>query len=350
MELTRERLLKAYPQMPQSASLRLERTLDALNSGALQTAQVARPQKRIGFVLALALVLLAAAIGTAAYARLGVFDFMRRESGETNVLPGAQELVQKGLASLNLPHTRIEITEAVYDGGTLRVVYSIAAKGIGAPLTEDDLAEEDGAFYQALRADQVHPMCDWFYINGDEYTMTAGTTGEQIPGGENGEMLGYMNIQLASAGIIPEGEFTVGLPFAGEGTEWQSVEFTVQNDRAEQELASVHAAKSTAALLAASVSPVRVTATVSVVMDADATREESLYVFSDWRDAVLVDAQGDILCEPEEIMTNVETEGETLELSFTFLPVEAETVYLAPRTIDQNDNWFADITRALKLK
>ena len=348
MELTREKLLRAYPQMPQSASLRLERTLDALQNGALP-AQTARPAKRLGFALALALVLLAAAVGTAAYVRLGVFDFMRRERGDANVLPGAQELVQTELAALDLPHTRIEITEAVYDGGTLRVVYSIAAKDAAAPLTEDELADGNSAFYQALRADQVHPVCDWFYINGEEYTMTAGMTGEQIPGGENGEMLGYMNIQLASEGIVPEGDFTVGLPFIGEGNEWQSVEFTVRNDRAAQALASVHAAKSTASLLAASVSPVRVTATVSIKMDADATREEALYVFSDWRDAALIDAEGNILGEPDEILTNSEIEGEVLELSFTFLPVEAENVYLAPRTIDQNDNWFVDTARALKL-
>lgn len=349
MELTREKLLRAYPQMPQSASLRLECTLDALQNGTLQT-QTARPHRRLGFALVLALVLLAAAVGTAAYVRLGVFDFMRRERGDANVLSGAQKLVQTELAALDLPHTRIEITEAVYDGGTLRVVYSIAAKNVDTPLTEDDLADGDSAFYQALRADQVHPMCDWFSINGEEYTMTAGTTGEQIPGGENGEMLGYMNIQLASEGIVPEGDFTVGLPFIGEGNEWQSVEFTVRNDRAAQPPVSVHAAKSTAALLAASVSPVRVTATVSVVMDADATREEALYVFSDWRDAVLIDAEGNILGEPDEILTNSEIEGESLELSFTFLPVEAENIYLAPRTIDQNDNWFADTARALKLK
>ena len=56
MELTREKLLRAYPQMPQSASLRLERTLDALQNGALP-AQTARPTKRLGFALALALVL-----------------------------------------------------------------------------------------------------------------------------------------------------------------------------------------------------------------------------------------------------------------------------------------------------
>lgn len=42
MELTREKLLRAYPQMPQSASLRLERTLDALQNGTLQTTSIRR--------------------------------------------------------------------------------------------------------------------------------------------------------------------------------------------------------------------------------------------------------------------------------------------------------------------
>ena len=46
---------------------------------------------------------------------------------------------------------------------------------------------------------------------------------------------------------------------------------------------------------------------------------------------------------------NRETD-DTLELSFTFLPTGAEEVYLAPMTVDADDNWFVDMTRALKLK
>ncbi len=348
MEMTREKLLRAYPEMPKSTALRLEHTLEKLQSGAYEKSAQGAP-KRIGFVMALAIVLLAAAIGTAACARLGVFDFMSRSGGRTGVLPGAQELVQTDLAALETEHARLAVTEAVYDGATLRLVYSITAKGIDAPLTEDDLSDGDSAFYQALRADGMYPMCDWFRMNGEEYTMTAGTAGEQIPGGENGEMLGYLDIQLASEGIVPEGDFTAELPFVCENGEWKYVEFTVKSAAQAQPLASLHAGKAEAEILAASVSPVRATTTLRVTMDSDATREETLFVFSDWKDAALVDAEGSALSDRENMQINRETD-DTLELSFTFLPTGAEEVYLAPMTVDADDNWFVDMTRALKLK
>ena len=142
MEMTREKLLRAYPEMPKSTALRLEHTLEKLQSGAYEKSAQGAP-KRIGFVMALAIVLLAAAIGTAACARLGVFDFMSRSGGRTGVLPGAQELVQTDLAALETEHARLAVTEAVYDGATLRLVYSITAKGIDAPLTEENLPQCD---------------------------------------------------------------------------------------------------------------------------------------------------------------------------------------------------------------
>ena len=93
----------------------------------------------------------------------------------------------------------------------------------------------------------------------------------------------------------------------------------------------------------------RATTTLRVTMDSDATREETLFVFSDWKDAALVDAEGSALSDRENMQINRETD-DTLELSFTFLPTGAEEVYLAPMTVDADDNWFVDMTRALKLK
>ena len=73
-------------------------------------------------------------------------------------------------------------------------------------------------------------------------------------------------------------------------------------------------------------------------------------LLADWRDAVLVDAQGNQLTGLSEFLISAQEEGKSADYSFTFLPTDAREAYIAPTVIDANDNWFADMSQAIKVK
>lgn len=349
MELNREQMLRGYPAMPECVRLRLEDTLSQIRRDAVREPP-RRHARRLSFATVMLIALLAAAIGIAAGMRLGIFDFMARTFGQSGVLPEARELVQTDLASLDLPHTEVRVREAVYDGGSLRVVYSIRQKDAAAPLAEADLYDEGSGFRQALTADRVRTQCDWFYIDGMEYVMTNGTAFDQICSGENGELLCYMDIQLSPEGIVPQGDFVVGLPLVSVEGARRTLDFAVQASvlTAEHPFVSGHASVVTAEV--AAVTPVRVRISIHIEMDADASMRQYDEVCGDWSDAALVDAQGRELAALEELLpANVE-EGRSIDYSYTFLPTDAAEVYLAPMVADKDDNWLADMSRALKVK
>lgn len=75
--------------------------------------------------------------------------------------------------------------------------------------------------------------------------------------------------------------------------------------------------------------------------------EAALY---DWQDAYLVDKQGVKFCSPIEILTDAGMDGEWIEQTYVFPPVEADEVYFAPTTITPQDEWIVDMNHALQIK
>ena len=352
MTIHQDMLLRAYPKTPPQIHQRMDETLMTLHEQASQL-----PPKRHAIRLRLATVLVAlllvlTAIGVAAGVHFGVFDFMAEFFGQTGLLPQAGELVQNELATKETAHTTIALSQAVYDGGNLRLVYSVQQKGSTAPITTDELNNPDSDFRKALAMDGVSPWgCDWFYVDGVEYAMTGGSANATIPGAENGEALCYMDIYLASSGIVPQGDFKVSLPIIRrDAGERETLDFTVKAtaDAFTPLVRQVNSA--TVTVQSAFLSPVRSYVNLHVQIDDDISTLQGELLLADWKDATLTDAQGNELAKCSELQTLAETKGVSAELSFTFFPTDAAEVSIAPTVIDQDDHWFADMAQAIQLK
>lgn len=352
MKISQDLLLRAYPPTPPQVNTRIDETLATLQRQAAQL-----PPKRYAARLRFATVLLAllvllAAIGVAAGIHFGVFDFMGRIFGQRDMLPQASKLVQADLATLETEHTTISLTQAVYDGGNLRVVCSIRVKDLTVPVTSQELNDEASAFRTALAADGVSPWgCDWFFIDGKEYTMTGGSTSATIPGTENGEALCYMDIYLTSSGIVPKGDFKVSLPIIRRGRgDVTTLDFTVKASTASITLPPIYANGATITVLSASLSPIRAYVNLNITRSGGVSAQEFDLLLADWRDAVLVDAQGNELAALSEFFISAQEEGKSAHYSFTFLPVDTQEAYIAPTIIDGSDQWLVDMSQAIKVK
>jgi len=349
MTLNQQRMREAYPQTPDVVRIRMEQTLAGIRREAAKQPPW-RYARRLSFAVTMALVTVLAVGAVAAGAHFGVFDFMKKMFGASGVLPEAEELVQQNLGSLKLEHTTLNVDEAVYDGGTLHVVYSITQNDADVPLTEQDAEDSQSAFQLAVAADAVHMECDSFWVNGTEYCMTNCSTVDTMIGENDGELLCYLDIQLASAGIVPDGDFTVKLPVAGGNGDYQTLDFTVQASGSDWQPVVLYSDNATVTLTSAFVSPVRIYATLRLEMNADASAQEADETFEDWAEAELVDAQGNRLAGMTELMPENLVDGESVDYSYTFLPTEAEEVYLAPTFINEQGEWAVDMTRALPLQ
>ena len=350
MESSRKRMLRAYPDMPQELKNQLLYTLKTIQAQARPYRK--RTVKRLSFAGLLAAVLLIAVIAMAVGNHFGVFTFMERMPGRGGVLEGAGKLVQTELGHLDMPNTYLTAEETVYDGGCIRVVYSVQAKNLsGLPLGAD-LYNPESQLSKALAADGIHPdgSCDWFVLGGTEYSMTNGSTGDAAFDEESGKLYCYLEIQLASAGIIPEGDFDVRLPLAGELKARKTLDFTVKASRTAQPKASFQAGQMTVTLLNAFLSPVRAYAGVRIEMKDGSLPSQADGVFATWRDVALVDANGKEIGALADLLTVKMEDGKSVEYSYTFLPVDKEDVFLAPFTTDENDNWVGDMSQALRLK
>ena len=352
MRISRDLLLRAYPPTPPQVNTRIDETLAALHRQAAQLPP-RRYAARLRFATVLvALLVLLAAIGVAAGIHFGVFDFMESIFGQRDVLPQASELVQTNLATLETAHTTVTLSQAVYDGGNLRVVYSIRVKDVALPITSEELNDTGSDFRAALAADGISPWgCDWFSIDGQEYTMTNGSTGATIPGAENGEALCYLDIYLASSGITPKGDFQVSLPIIRRGRgDVTTLDFTVKAKTAASTAPPVYAKGAAITVLSASLSPVRAYINLHIEKSEGVSSQEFDLLLADWRDAVLVDAQGNQLAPLSEFLISAQEEGKSADYSFTFLPTDAGEAYIAPTIIGGNDQWVVDMSQAIKVK
>lgn len=336
MEMNRGKLLNAYPSMPEVVGKRMEDTLLKLKiESAAQTPIHAMPRKKRSFMLAMVMVVMAAAAGAAAGIRFGVFDFMANLFGQAGVLPQAQELVETNLASMALEHSVIAVEEAVYDGGNLRVVYSVRS------------ADEGLSIEEAAAADQVSLYgCDWLYINDEKIIMTNGSSFGSVLAPEGDRLLCYLDIYLASSGIVPEGDFTVGLPLVGK----KLIRFAISGYRVASNPAKTETDAVRVTRLSASLSPVRAYVRLRIEKRPNASAESYKAALDDWRDAYLVDAQGNKLSAPTEILTDACVDGEWIELTYIFFPVEAQEVSFASTIITPENEWIVDMAHALPMQ
>lgn len=331
MVMNRETLLKAYPDLPEAVQNRMEQTLLRLRS---QPAAQPQPKRRLALILALVLAL-AAVGGMAAGLRFGVFDLMQSLFGQADVLPQAQSLLADDLATVALPHSTLAVEQAVYDGGNLRLVYSVCSTAEGLSIQE------------AAKQDHVSlNSCDWFTLNGQTIGMTNGSAFGSMLAPEGDRLLCYLDLYLASSGILPQGDLSVGLPLI----DGQMVSFTVPGYQASATSAVAETDAVRATLLSASLSPVRAYARLRIERQADASAEAYAAALDDWRDAYLVDADGTILSAPAEILTDALSDGQWLELTYIFLPTEAEQAFFVPTLITPQNQWMVDMAHALPMQ
>lgn len=180
---------------------------DALH-GALMAQIRRKTMKRRGmarYVAVAALLLAACTAAAAAYGTAhGVLNFRLQSGKPAPALDGAEALVTGGtLASARLEHCAVEVREAAFDGGELRVMYAVA------PL--DGAAQEEGGtcIVPGAELDGVH-MCDYILVNGQ--TAYIDETSEML--GDDGAVLYYLATNLGEWGVDVSGARTlaVGLP------------------------------------------------------------------------------------------------------------------------------------------
>ena len=284
-------------------------------------------------------VLMTTTVALAAGVHLGVFDFMTNLFGQDTVLPQAQELVTSDLAVMELENTTLKVEEAVYDGGNLRVVYSVASNN------------ESQTIEEAALADRVSLNgCDWFLINDEEIVMTNGSYFGNLLSPEEDRMLCYMDIYLASSNIVLQEEFKVSLPLIGSGKDAEYATFTVPGYDVAENLVKTKTDSVNVTLLSSSISPVRTYARLRIERLPDVSAESYEAALYDWQDAYLVDKQGTKLSAPVEILVDGSVDGEWIEQTYVFPPVEADEIYFASTVITTQDEWIVDMNHALQIK
>lgn len=283
--------------------------------------------------------LMTATVAFAAGMQFGVFDFMTNLFGQEAVLPQAQELVASDLAVMELENTMLKVEEAVYDGGNLRVVYSVASNN------------ESQTIEEAALADRVSLNgCDWFLINDEEIIMTNGSYFGNMLSPEGNRMLCYLDIYLASSNIVLQEEFKVSLPLIGSGREAEYATFTVPGYDVADNPVKTQTDSANVTLLGSSISPVRSYVRLRIEKLPDVSYERYEAALYDWQDAYLVDKQGTKLCAPVEILMDGSVDGEWIEQTYVFPPVEADEIYFASTMITPQDEWIVDMNHALQIK
>ncbi len=366
MKLNQHTLGAVMPAPSEAFTRAYERALSQIERG--ETAQRrARPAwRRIGAIALSALLLLATAIGVAEALNLGVIDFLRNIYGPRKVqpLPEANELVQRDLCNETYNGTIVKISEAMYDGGTLRVVYSLTRPEFPNVLTEDDVYDYEGAFHQALWDSGVTVTggCDFFTIDGVEYTMTGGTSEMTSPGTHPGEVLHFLDIQLQGTGIAPTGKFEVGLKaYKGETNQDQLLRFTMDasNLKGVRMLKAEGPAAQNGATVTveeARLTPVYVYMRYRVDADAGLSIPEADDRMFDWMSAYPVDKDGNLLVERGEWGPVETPDRQRLQHNAVFVveynPIAnpPQTLYFAPVTFDGEGNAIADMAKAIELK
>ena len=163
-------------------------------------------------------------------------------------------------------------------------------------------------------------------------------------------MLCYLDIYLASSNIVLQEAFKVSLPLIGSGKDAECIEFTVPGYDIAENPAKTQTDSVNVTLLGSSISPVRSYVRLRIERLPDASDESYEAALYDWEDAYLTGKQGERICAPVEILTDAGMDGEWIEQTYVFLPIEADEVYFAPTTITPQDEWIVDMNHALQIK
>ncbi|MGI6694619.1 MAG: hypothetical protein ACOX6O_00045 [Christensenellales bacterium] len=188
----------------------------------------------LSLAFAMGLVIISLATAFALTNGFGLFQVMSTSVMEKFgvVRPEAEQMLHRNLASLELEHTKINVTEAAYDGKFLRVVYAVQAKGIEKPFADEPtnmesllvIKDENGndasgvpegplsRFMDAVKADQV----SWDTLDGAEVdgqsVCALGPTGS-VSGANPGEVLTWVQFDLTGTTLADP--FTVKLRLTG---------------------------------------------------------------------------------------------------------------------------------------
>lgn len=363
----KEAMLSAFPKDSALFDSAVDQALGQIHNEAVLQRQAAnhRSIQRVlawglGFVL-----LLAGAFGIAEGIRLGVFDFLL---GREDVLPQATELVQQDLAEMQVGHTTLRVTEAVYDGAMVRFVMSVQNDTIQRPITEQE-ANGDGDFGAALSADGVTAQYsfDWFTIDGTEYGMTGGSGGETVASANDGEALIYFELLLSEDDSLtaPTSDFTLGVPVRTADTQEAQQMFIPVKVIAANLLRSVTPdapvtfgegnVAYTVTVTDAKLSPIR--NAVELRVDVPDTMDENAAweCISPWHAIALVDESGAEVGQATTsyygLPTDETDDARHFMIRIEITPVESypDTLFVAPMGYGENGEWQADMSHAIKL-
>lgn len=246
-------------------------------------------KKRMARYMAAAALLLAlCTAGAAAYGVThGVLNFALQSGEPAAALGGAEALVTAGtLATAKFDHCAVEVREAAFDGGELRVMYAIT------PLEGD--IQGDGGSYVVPGAEQdgVH-MCDYILVNGQ--TAYIDEMSEVL--GDDGAVLYYLQTNLGEWGVDVSGAqaLMIGLPLlpreSADSRVQPTLDFTIsanvpQGTARSASLVAAEAQGQSILLESAAFSPIRGEVTL-LVEGADArTLEKTLDDFPYAEDAL----------------------------------------------------------------
>lgn len=218
------------------SGLSITPSLKGRTLAAIQKKGIQPMKKRLSFSLAVAMGLILISLATA-FALTKGFGLLQVMS--TSVMdkfgvarPEAEQMIRRNLATLELDHTKISVTEAAYDGKFLRVVYSVQARGIDKPLADEPVNMEEllivkdengnemngipegplSQFMDAVKADQVSwGTLDNADVDGQN-VCALGPTGS-VSGSNPGEALTWVQFDLS--GVSLSDPFTVRLRVTG---------------------------------------------------------------------------------------------------------------------------------------
>lgn len=365
VEPSREKLLDAFPMRSILFDEAVDRALERVHNEAVLATRRGRQmhfRRMLSWGLAL-LLLLAGALGVAEGVRRGVFDFI--PYGE-DALPEVTELIRQNIASMHVGQTELTVTEAIFDGSTLRFVMSVRCPAIERPLSRAELWEADGEFSNKLSQDGVTAMggFDWFLLNGCELTMTSGSGGEYAPGEENGEALICFELNLSEV-VIPEKDLTISLPVGRDmhaGEERILMDIPVERVPLESirdltPMTTFPMRGGELTVLSAKLSPIRVYLSIRLDFSDEVPEDDVYHSIAAWQSFALVDADGREVCPRTSTEGSGLPVGETdserhLWASCQATPAESypERLFLAPVGFYAPDGeWGADMSMAVEL-
>ncbi len=288
----RDALSAAFPEPDERFVRAFEQTLTDI---ARQKGSRGASIKRRTMVLVAALVLLAA-IGVAEGLRSGVLQMLAYDmlAAWGKVQPEAQQLVTPQQSSVTTERMNVALTEALYDGSTVRFVYTVTLRGATERLTEETMNDPDGAFMRAVTADGISLWGpDGFTLNGEDISMTGGSRSSAAPGEQPGQAVCFVEIQLASEGIVPKGKFTLEAPIFYGASKGKVLTIALDADhlpgvRNLTPAAPIRQDGVTITLHSAMQSPIRFYIDYQVDLDEGAPER----IMRDWMGATIVDAAG----------------------------------------------------------